>query len=66
MEDDTEPPSQNCIEWMCDDHLEWKIYDMNKRKFWTYSSNHEIESWKQCYKNSFSREYTMIKQGTQY
>ena len=63
VDDDTLPPSQDCIDWICDNNLKWKLLEIYQRKFWTYSSKHEIDSWKQCFQNSFSPEYTIIKQG---
>ena len=48
---------------MCDDNLEWKIFENDEMKMWTYSSNFQINSWIQCFENTFSEGFSQISQG---
>ena len=56
-------PTEACVDWMCDEHLQWILIAADSVNLWSYRSSQIIPSWDQCFINTNSLEFKSLPQG---
>ena len=53
LELDKKVPTQDCMEWICDQNLQWKRTRTDRLEIWAYFAEEEsvVDSWEGCYQD---------------